>query len=63
VLTVTLRHFLLIFFFGGGADAVVKWLVLLLYIQEALGSNISPETNYPDRLFVAFLSPSRIILA
>jgi hypothetical protein len=26
------------------------------------GSNLGPETGYPDRIFVDFLSPSRLIL-
>jgi hypothetical protein len=32
-------------------------LTLLLHILEVLGSNLSPETGYPDRFFVVFLSP------
>jgi hypothetical protein len=40
--------------------AVVEWLALLLLIREVPGSNLGPETDYPDSgLFVAFISPSR----
>jgi hypothetical protein len=38
---------------------VVKWIKLLLHIQEVLGSNLGPETGYLDRFFCGFLSPSR----
>jgi hypothetical protein len=36
-----------------------KWLTLL--IREVPGSNLGPETGYPDRFFVFFLSSSRQI--
>jgi hypothetical protein len=29
-------------------NIVVEWLTLLLCIQEVLGSNLGPETSYPD---------------
>jgi hypothetical protein len=29
-------------------NVVVKWLTLLLHIQEGLGSNLGLETDYPD---------------
>jgi hypothetical protein len=29
-------------------NVAVEWLALLLHIQEVLGSNLSPETGYPD---------------
>jgi hypothetical protein len=32
-------------------ECVIEWLTLLLRIQEALHSNHSPETGYPDRFF------------
>jgi hypothetical protein len=31
----------------------------MLLIREAPGSNFGPETGYPDRIFVHFLSPFR----
>jgi hypothetical protein len=37
---------------------VVKWLILLLHIREVPGSNLGPETDYPDG-FRGFFSPSR----
>jgi hypothetical protein len=30
------------------SNVVVKWLILLLHILEVSGSNIGPETGYPD---------------
>jgi hypothetical protein len=37
---------------------VVKWLTLLVCIQEAPGSNLGSETSYPDlNIFMVFLSP------
>jgi hypothetical protein len=29
-------------------NVVVEWLKLLLHIQKALGSNLDPETKYPE---------------
>jgi hypothetical protein len=29
-------------------NVVVEWLTLLLHIREVPGSNLSPETGYPD---------------
>jgi hypothetical protein len=43
-------------------NIVAGWLALLLYIQEISGSNLNPETGYPDRFFVVFLSPSKQML-
>jgi hypothetical protein len=40
-------------------NVVVEWLTLLFRIPKALGSNLAPETGYPDRHFVVFLSHSR----
>jgi hypothetical protein len=37
---------------------VVEWLALLLCIRDVPGSNLGPETGYPE-VFVVFLSPSR----
>jgi hypothetical protein len=37
---------------------MIEWLILLLCIQEVPGSNLSPETSYPEFL-VVFLSPYR----
>jgi hypothetical protein len=34
-----------------------EWLAFLLRIREVPGSNLGPETGYPDRLFVVFLGP------
>jgi hypothetical protein len=31
-----------------GPKVVVEWLTLLLCIQEVPGSNLNPETGYPD---------------
>jgi hypothetical protein len=36
---------------------VVKWIKLLLHIQEVLGSNLGPETSYLDRFFVVSSVP------
>jgi hypothetical protein len=36
----------------------VKWLAFLLRTWEFSGSKFGPETGYPDRDFVCFLSPS-----
>jgi hypothetical protein len=38
-------------------NVMVEWLALLLRIREVPGSNLGPETGYPDRFFVVFLSP------
>jgi hypothetical protein len=35
-----------------------EWLTILPRIQDILGSNIGPETDYPNRIFVLFLSAS-----
>jgi hypothetical protein len=32
-------------------NVVVKWLTLLLCIRQVLGSNLSPETSYPEVLY------------
>jgi hypothetical protein len=37
---------------------MVEWLTLVLRIREALGSDLFPETNYPDQDFLWFLSVS-----
>jgi hypothetical protein len=37
-------------------NIVVEWLTLLLCIQEVLGSNLGPETGYPDCGFSWFSS-------
>jgi hypothetical protein len=37
-------------------NVVVEWLTLLLRIREVPGSNLGPDTGYPDRVFVIFLS-------
>jgi hypothetical protein len=29
-------------------DIMAEWLALLLHIQEVSGSNLGPETSYPD---------------
>jgi hypothetical protein len=39
---------------------VVEWLTYLLPIREVPGSNLGPETGYPE-VFVVFLIPSRQI--
>jgi hypothetical protein len=39
-------------------NVMVEWLTFLLRIREVLGSNLGPETGYPER-FVVFLYPSR----
>jgi hypothetical protein len=38
---------------------VIEWLTLLLRIQDISRSNLGPDTGYPERVFVAFLSLSR----
>jgi hypothetical protein len=30
------------------SDVAADWLSLLLLIQEVLGSDLDPETSYPD---------------
>jgi hypothetical protein len=40
-------------------NVVVEWLALRISIQEVSGSNLRPETGYPDRFFVIFISSSR----
>jgi hypothetical protein len=40
-------------------SVVVEWLTLLLRIREVPASDVGPETSYPDRFSVAFLSPFR----
>jgi hypothetical protein len=37
--------------------SVFEWLKLLLRIRVVPGSNLCPETGYPE-VFVVFLSPS-----
>jgi hypothetical protein len=37
---------------------VVEWLTLLLRIREVPGSNLDPETGYPDLGFSCFFSVS-----
>jgi hypothetical protein len=38
---------------------MVEWLTLLFHIREVQGSNLGPETGYPDcEFFIVFLSPS-----
>jgi hypothetical protein len=32
----------------GVAENAVKWLAFLLHIWEISGSNLGPETRYPD---------------
>jgi hypothetical protein len=39
-----------------GPNVVVEWLVLLLCIREVPGSNLGPETGYPDWDFSWFFS-------
>jgi hypothetical protein len=41
---------------------VIEWLTLLFRIREVPGSILGPETGYPDRFFLVFLSPSKQIL-
>jgi hypothetical protein len=36
---------------------VIKWSKLLLHIQEVAGSNLGPETNYPEIFFDFPVSP------
>jgi hypothetical protein len=41
-------------------SVVVEWLILFPRIRKVPGSNLSPETDYPDgRFFMVFLSSSR----
>jgi hypothetical protein len=40
-------------------NVTVEWWALLLRIREISGSNLGPETSYPDRFFVVFLRHSR----
>jgi hypothetical protein len=40
-------------------NVVVECLTFVFLIRDVPGSNIGPETGYPDRVFVVFLSPSR----
>jgi hypothetical protein len=40
-------------------NVAATWLAFLLCIRKVPGSNIGPETGYPDRFFVDFLRPSR----
>lgn len=42
---------------GGAANVVVDCVANLLRIRGIPGSNLGPETDYPD-LFVGFFSPS-----
>jgi hypothetical protein len=37
-------------------DCKTKLLNVVLYICEALGSNLGPETGYPDQGFMQFFS-------
>jgi hypothetical protein len=37
----------------------LQHMAILLYIQKAQGTNLSPETGYPKRLSVVFLNPFR----
>jgi hypothetical protein len=37
------------------SNVVVERLALFLRIREVTGSNLGPETGYPDRFFVVFL--------
>jgi hypothetical protein len=36
----------------------VEWLIIPLRIRDVSGSNLGPETGYPGKFFMAFLSPS-----
>jgi hypothetical protein len=38
-------------------NVVVEWLAFLLCIREVPGSNLGPETGYPDSVFVGFSAP------
>jgi hypothetical protein len=40
-------------------NVAAEWLPFQLRIREVPGSNIGPDTCYPDRFFVVFLVPSR----
>jgi hypothetical protein len=42
-------------------NVVVEWLRHLFRIREIVGSNLSTENGYPDRVFVVFLSSSKQI--
>jgi hypothetical protein len=37
-------------------NVAVLWLALLLHIRAVPGSNLGPETGYPDRFFAVFPS-------
>jgi hypothetical protein len=37
---------------------MTKWFTLLSLIWEVPGSNINPETCYPDRFYVVFSVPA-----
>jgi hypothetical protein len=39
-------------------NIMAEWLTLLLHIYEVQGSNLGPETRYPE-VFMIFLSPYR----
>jgi hypothetical protein len=43
------------------SNIMVEWLTLLLRIQEVLDSNLGLKTSYPERFFMALLSPSRLM--
>jgi hypothetical protein len=40
-------------------NVVVKWLIFLHHIREVPGSNLGPETGYPDLSFSWFASVLR----
>jgi hypothetical protein len=48
--------FILVFSIVFVPNVVVEWLTLLLRIWEVLGSNLGPETGYPDLGFSWFSS-------
>jgi hypothetical protein len=50
ILLVVIKHFM------DSWIVVAEWLLLLLRVQKALGSNLGPETGYPDRGFSWFSS-------
>jgi hypothetical protein len=39
------------------SNIVVEWLTLLFHIQEVPGSNLVPETDYSEGIFVFFSVP------
>jgi hypothetical protein len=43
-------------------NVAAEMLALLLRIPVVPGTNLGPETGYPDRFFVYFLSPSKLML-